>query len=186
MNKIITQTAQILEKGGLILYPTDTVWGLGCDACNTKAVQKIFKLKCRCDEQSMLVLADDSMLAMYLVEFSEVARNLTAASDKPLTIIYPRTTGLAHGVAANDGTVGIRIPQHKFCVDLLRQFKRPLVSTSANISGTPTPRSFDEITPEIINGVDFVVPRFCEGKMTGKPSSIIKLYPDGELKTIRE
>ena len=176
---------KILEDGGVTLYPTDTVWGLGCDACNEKAVRKIFELKRRNDDRSMLVLADETMLAEYLVDVPEIARSLTAAADKPLTVIYPRATGLAQGVAANDGTVGVRIPKHEFCLGLLRRLKRPLVSTSANVAGAPAPRSFDEIASEIIDGVDFVVPQECEGETTGKPSAIIKLGTNGEVTVIR-
>ena len=186
MDEIIRQAADVLEKGGIILYPSDTIWGLGCDACKADAVQKIFALKRRRDEQSLIVLADESMLEKYLLEIPETAWNKMRTADKPLTVIYPRATGLAQGVEAKDGTVGVRIPQHDFCLSLLQRLKRPLVSTSANISGASAPQSFAEISTEIINGVDFVAPRCCEGKMTGKPSAIIKLEPNGEVKVIRE
>ncbi|MDR2562955.1 MAG: threonylcarbamoyl-AMP synthase [Prevotellaceae bacterium] len=186
MNEIVNQTADILEKGGIILYPTDTIWGLGCDASMPEAVQRIFALKRRRDEQSLLVLADESMLEKYLTEVPETAWNSMRSATKPLTVIYPRSRGLAAGVEAGDGSVGIRIPRHEFCISLLRRLKRPLVSTSANVSGTPAPQSFDEISSEIINGVDFVTPRCCEGEMTGKASAIIKLEPSGALKVIRE
>ncbi|MDR2424838.1 MAG: threonylcarbamoyl-AMP synthase [Prevotellaceae bacterium] len=187
MINIIKQAAEVLRKGGIILYPTDTVWGLGCDACNTSAVQKIFELKRRREEQSMIVLvSDENMLAQYVVEVPEIAWSLIEVADKPLTIIYPHAAGFASGVAASDGSAGIRIPKHEFCVKLLKTLRCPLISTSANISGAPAPRSLEEISDEIINFVDFTVPRSCEGRMSGKPSSIIKLGINGEVKIIRE
>ncbi|MDR2425342.1 MAG: threonylcarbamoyl-AMP synthase [Prevotellaceae bacterium] len=187
MTDIIKQAVEVLRKGGIILYPTDTVWGLGCDACNTSAVQKLFELKRRREEQSMIVLvSDENMLAQYVVEVPEIAWSLIEVANKPLTIIYSGATGLAPGVAASDGSAGIRIPKHEFCIKLLKTLRYPLISTSANISGAPAPRSLDEISDEIINCVDFTVPRSCEGRMTGKPSSIIKLGINGEVKIIRE
>ena len=182
----IKQTAEILKKGGIILYPADTVWGIGCDACNDKAVERIFALKQRTDGLSMLTLvADFDMIARYVRRLPDIAADLVSGSDKPLTVIYPDATGMAAGITASDGSVGIRVTSHDFCVKLIRALDRPLVSTSANISGRPSPKTFDEISDEIKTGVDFTVPRRFEGKMTGKPSSIIKLGPAGEVKTIR-
>lgn len=187
MKEQVEKAVEVLRKGGLILYPTDTVWGIGCDATNSEAVDKIYKLKRSHDKKGMLVLVDSiDRAARYVGKAPEVAWQLFELADKPLTLILPDASGVAENLIPEEGTLGIRIPQHEFCHVLLRRFGRALVSTSANISGEPTPTDFDEIGDEIKNGVDFAVERSYEKGATGKASSIIMLDKDGEIKIIRE
>ncbi len=174
-----------LKEGGLILYPTDTVWGIGCDATNEDAIKKIFKLKQREDSKSMICLvADDRMLKKYIKKIPEAAFDIFDVSEDPITIIYDEPQNLAANLIAADNTIGIRIPNDDFCFQMLRRFNGAIVSTSANISGEPTPKSFKEISPEILKGVDYVVNLHRE-KINAKPSSIIKLGNNGEVKIIR-
>lgn len=199
----IRNSLEVLRNGGLLLYPTDTVWGIGCDATNPEAVAKVFALKRRSDSKSLVLLASDiDMVCRYIKEIPEVALQLIEVNDKPMTIIYPgamagvrQTEGetpraekhlLAYNVVAEDGTVGIRIPMMDFCTELVRKFGRPIVSTSANISGEPTPKTFAEISPAIKDGVDYVVDSTLEGNATGQSSSIIKVGMDFEIQIIRE
>ena len=183
----ITRALDVLRKGGLILYPTDTVWGIGCDATNEKAVQRIYELKRSENKKGMLVLvASADQAARYVDRAPEVAWQLMEVADKPLTLILPGAVGVAPNLIPEEGTLGIRVPRHAFCEGLLRRLGRPLVSTSANISGDPTPVSFDAISQEIRDGVDYVVDPDCEGEATGKASSIILLGENGEVKIIRE
>lgn len=187
MKEIIQQAIEVLRKGGIILYPTDTVWGLGCDATNAAAVQKIYDLKKSTDKQSMLVLVHHvDMIGKYVTKAPGIAWDLIEITDKPLTIIYPTSCNLAFGLAGEDGSIGIRVVQHEFCQQLIRTFGRPLVSTSANLTGRATPHTYSEICKEILEGVDYVVPSNYAGKMTHKPSSIIKLGENGEVKIIRD
>jgi L-threonylcarbamoyladenylate synthase len=188
MDKMIIQEAlTTLKKGGLLLYPTDTVWGIGCDATNEKAVEKVYALKQRTDSKSMIVLADSmAMVERYVQKIPDTAYMLVEVSDKPLTIIYPEAAGLAPNVIADDGSIAIRIANHPFCNELLRLFKKPLVSTSANISGEKTPANFAAIAELIKQGVDYVVPAALEQGSTQKPSSIIKLGLHHEIQIIRE
>lgn len=177
---------QVLRDGGVILYPTDTVWGLGCDATNTEAVQKIFNLKQRADSKSMLVLMENpNMLRSYIREVPEIAWELIEVTDKPLTIIYPGAKNLAPNLVAEDGSVGIRITTETFTEHLIQQFRRPVVSTSANLSGKPTPQNFAEIEEEILKAVDYVVQYRQEDTAKSKPSSIIKLGIGGQIQIIR-
>lgn len=177
---------QVLRDGGVILYPTDTVWGLGCDATNTEAVQKIFDLKQRADSKSMLVLMENpNMLRSYIREVPEIAWELIEVTDKPLTIIYPGAKNLAPNLVAEDGSVGIRITTETFTEHLIQQFRRPVVSTSANLSGKPTPQNFAEIEEEILKAVDYVVQYRQEDTAKSKPSSIIKLGIGGQIQIIR-
>ena len=175
-----------LKAGGLILYPTDTVWGIGCDATNEAAVAKVFALKQRSDSKSLITLvADADMLGKYVKVIPEVAINLLEVNDKPMTIIYPGAMGLAPGVVAEDGSAGIRIPMNDFCVEVIRRFRKPIVSTSANISGEPSPKAFADIPAEIRSAVDYVVAPRLERESTGLASQIIKLGLDGEVEIIR-
>lgn len=176
----------ILRQGGVILYPTDTVWGLGCDATNKDAVARIFEIKRRCDSKSLITLvADADMLGKYVKVIPEVAINLIEVNDKPMTIIYPGAMGLADGVVAQDGSAGIRIPQHEFCQQLVRRFRKPIVSTSANVSGEPAPAFYEDIPIDIIEAADWVAdPIFQEGS-TGEPSQIIKVGLGSEIQIIR-
>ena len=186
MNEEINKALQVLKQGGLILYPTDTVWGIGCDATNAEAVKKVFKLKRREDRKALICLvADDRMLKKYVIKVPEVALNILDVTDKPTTIIYDDAQNLASNLIAEDGTIAIRIPDDEFCFQLCRKLKDAIVSTSANISGEPTPKSFKEISPAILKGVDYVVNLHHE-KICNKPSSIIKLGNNGVIKIIRE
>lgn len=185
MHKEINQALQILKDGGLLLYPTDTVWGIGCDATNPEAVEKVFQLKQRADNKALICLvADDRMLSRYVKEIPQVAFDIFDVSDDPITIIYDDATNLAENLIAEDGSIAIRIPHDDFCFQLLRRFGKPIVSTSANISGQPTPQSFQEIAQQILKGVDYVVNLHRE-KICTKPSSIIKLSANGKVKVIR-
>lgn len=183
---IIREAVDILRKGGVILYPTDTVWGLGCDATNTDAVRRIYRIKQRADEKSMLVLLDtESRLQYYVKEVPEIAYQLTEASDRPITLIYPGARNISPELTAADGSLGIRITDDEFCSDLISRLGKPLVSSSANISGDPSPGIFDEISDIIKESVDYIVPLRQDETAAGKPSSIIKIEIDGQFKIIR-
>jgi L-threonylcarbamoyladenylate synthase len=187
MNEIIVQAIDVLRHGGLLLYPTDTLWGIGCDATNEKAVEKIFALKQRADSKSLIVIADTmAMVERYVQQVPEIAYSLVELTAKPLTIIYPQAADLAPNAVAEDGSIGIRVVQHEFCTMLLRRFKKPIISTSANLSGTPAPATFHDIAESIKQGVDFVVPVVMDKGATHHPSSILKLGSSGEVKVIRE
>lgn len=188
-----SEALEVLRNGGVILYPTDTVWGLGCDATNPEAVARIYEIKKRSDSKSLVLLASDlDMVARYIREIPDMAIQLVEVNDKPMTIIYPgaltgqECRGLAHNTVAQDGSVGIRIPVVDFCRDLVRRFGRPIVSTSANISGEPTPRKFADIPQQIKDAVDFIVDPSLERNSTGSASSIIKVGLDGTIDIIRK
>ncbi len=187
MKDEIAKTVEVLRRGGVVLYPTDTVWGVGCDATNEEAVQRIYALKRSVDKHAMTVLVsslDD--VGRYVRRVPEVAWQLFELAENPLTLILAGGCGVAPGLIPDGGTIGIRIPKHEFCHALLRRFGRPLVSTSANISGEPTPLIFSEISTEILSGVDHIVDRRFEGHPTRKPSSIIQLGEGGQVKVIRD
>ncbi|WP_046759212.1 L-threonylcarbamoyladenylate synthase [Kordia jejudonensis] len=185
MTEEIQKTFDQLQSGNTILYPTDTVWGLGCDATNAEAVAKIYALKKREENKALICLVSDiRMLARYIEEIPEVAYELLEAADRPTTIIYDNPIGIADNLVASDKTLAIRIPDDEFCQKLIRKFKRPIVSTSANISGQPTPKNYQEISAEILKGVDYVVNLQSE-KKASKPSTIIQLRSNGEIKIIR-
>lgn len=176
---------EALKSGGLILYPTDTIWGIGCDATNEDACQRIFELKERPENKSFVLLVDGfPMIERFIPEFSEVCYDLVDAASKPMTIIYPNAKGLAKSVLAEDGSVGIRITKDPDCLRLIRAIRKPLVSTSANISGQPNPRRFSEIDSKIVAGVDVVVEKRMDEVCTS-PSQIIKIGLTGEVKIIR-
>ena len=185
-NTILNYALNTLKQGGLILYPTDTVWGIGCDATNVEAVEKIFKLKKRNDSKALICLvADDRMLKKYINKIPEAAFDLMNIEDSPITIIYDEPQNLAKNLIAEDNTIAIRIPDNEFCFQLLRKFNGAIVSTSANISGNPTPKSFKEIHKDILKGVDYVV-NLPDENIGTKPSSIIKLNNDGKVQVIRK
>ena len=187
MGSEILKCKELLLQGKTLLYPTDTVWGIGCDATNEKAVEKVYALKQRADSKSLIILADSiNMVERYVKKVPDTAYMLVEVSDKPLTIIYPNAAGLAPNVVAEDGSIAIRIVKQAFCSELLRQFKKPLVSTSANISGEATPFNFAAVSSVIKQGVDYVVPSELEQGSSGKPSSIIKLGVNNEVQIIRE
>ncbi|MDF2436540.1 MAG: Sua5/YciO/YrdC/YwlC family protein [Bacteroidota bacterium] len=187
MEDEIKNALEVLRKGGTILYPTDTVWGIGCDGRNKEAVAKVFKIKQRAEYKSMVVLVSDhTMLNRYVKEVPEVAWDLLEAADTPLTIIYPDARMLAENVIAADGSVGIRIVKDEFCKTLIHKFGKPLVSTSANISGETAPSSFNDIKIDILNNVDYIVNLRQKEINNTQPSTIIKVAMNGEIKIIRK
>lgn len=182
----LAEALEVLKRGGVILYPTDTVWGIGCDATNEAAVARVFEIKRRSEAKSLVLLACDlDMVAKHIKVIPPIAIDLVEVNDAPMTIIYPGAQYLAPNAVAEDGSVGIRIPLNEFCVKLVRKLRRPLVSTSANISGEPTPSCFVEISPEIVEAVDYVVPAALERESTGRASQIIKLGLRGEVEILR-
>lgn len=182
----LKKALETLQKGGIILYPTDTVWGLGCDATNEEAVKRIYELKRRSDAKSMLVLVDSaSRIESYVREVPDMAWDLIEVTDKPLTIIYPEAKNLAKNLLAEDGSIGIRVSGELFSKMLCAQFKRPIVSTSANISGQPSPAIYAEISDEIKQSVDYIVQYRQDDRTPAKPSSIIKLDIGNVVKIIR-
>ena len=186
-NDDIKKACEVMRAGGVILYPTDTVWGIGCDATNPEAVRRVYEIKHREDTKSMLVLVDsEAKVDFYVKDVPPVAWDLIALSTKPLTIIYDGARNLAENLIAADGSVGIRVTNEEFSKQLCFRFRKAVVSTSANISGQPTPRSFAEIRDEIRQAVDYVVESRRSEKGGAKPSSIIKLSPVGEIQIIRE
>lgn len=186
MNEEIKKAQEVLYNGGLILYPTDTIWGIGCDATNEEAVRKVYELKKRVDSKALLVLVDSLVkLQYYVEEVPEVAWDLVELSDKPLTVIYPKARNLARNLVAEDGSIGIRVTGEEFSKKLCERFRKAIVSTSANVSGEASPRYFDEISPEIIAGVDYVVDYRRDDKTPSKPSSIIRLGSGGQVEIIR-
>lgn len=198
MREEIQKALEVLRKGGIILYPTDTVWGIGCDATDPEAVAKIYEIKRREDSKSLVLLASDmDMICRYVKEIPEMAVQLVEVNDKPMTIIYPGAVAgtqsdkasrncLAYNTVAEDGTVGIRVPMMEFCQQLVSRFGRPIVSTSANISGEATPKKYAEISQEIKDAVDHVVDPSLEKGSTGQSSSIIKVGLDYSIEIIRK
>jgi L-threonylcarbamoyladenylate synthase len=204
MKEDIQKALEVLRSGGIILYPTDTVWGIGCDATDPEAVAKIYALKRREDSKSLVLLASDmDMICRYVKEVPEMAVQLVEVNDKPMTIIYPDAVAgpgaaadgtlpradrhcLAFNTVAEDGTVGIRIPMMDFCQQLVSRFGRPIVSTSANISGEATPKKYAEISQEIKDAVDHIVAPAFERGSTGQSSSIIKVGLDYSIEIIRK
>ena len=186
LNSEVKNTLKHLEQGELILYPTDTVWGIGCDATNYDAIEKIFHLKQRHESKSLICLVSDlNMLNHYVENIPEAAYAILKSADKPTTIIYDDPINVAENLIANDNTLAIRIIQDDFCQKLIKKLKRPLVSTSANISGKPAPRSFKEIPHDILKGVDYIV-NLHRDKKSSDPSAIIRLGKNGIVNVIRE
>lgn len=182
----VREACEVLKNGGIILYPTDTIWGIGCDATNEEAVKRVYELKHREDSKAMLVLLDDvGKLASY-VEVPDVAYELLEVNDKPMTIIYPNAKNLAKNLIAQDRTIGIRITSEIFTKALLYRFRKPIVSTSANISGESSPKCFAEISEAVKSAVDYVVDFRQEETSNPAPSSIIKLGVGGEIQIIRK
>lgn len=203
MKEEIQRALEVLRKGGLILYPTDTVWGIGCDATDPEAVAKVYEIKRRSDSKSLVLLASDmDMISRYVKEVPEMAIQLVEVNDKPMTIIYPdAVTGpkpdgdvlpkaekyaLAFNTVAEDGSVGMRIPMMEFCQQLVFRLGRPIVSTSANISGEATPKKFAEISQDVKSAVDHIVDPALERGSTGQSSSIIKVGLDYSIEIIRK
>ena len=186
LNNQIQKTISHLKKGNTILYPTDTVWGIGCDATNYNAVKKIYKIKQRDKTKTMIILVDSiTMLKKYIEKIPQTAYNIIKLATKPTTIIYDNPVNIAENLIAEDNTLAIRITKDHFCQQLIKQFKKPIVSTSANLSGEATPQHFSQINPQILKEVAHIVNLYHD-KTCNKPSSIIKLANDGTVKVIRE
>jgi len=183
----IVKAVEVLRSGGIILYPTDTIWGIGCDATNAAAVSRIYEIKKRQDTKSMLVLMENpNLLNSYISEVPEIAWELIEVADTPLTIIYPGAKNLAANLLAKDGSIGIRITNEAFTQQLIQRFRKPVVSTSANISGEISPRNFAEISEEIKKSVDFIVNFRQDDLSRSNPSGIIKLGVGGQVEVIRK
>lgn len=181
----VDRALKVIKQGGIILYPTDTIWGIGCDATNSKAVEKIFKLKKRKDSKSMLSLvSSEGMLQQFVKDVPEIAWQLIDSAVNPMTIIYDEPINISPELLAEDGSAGFRITNEAFSKTLCQSLKRPLVSTSANISGQPSPKSFNEISKDIIDGVDYVVD-FGKNYECSKPSNIIKVTNSAVIKIVR-
>ena len=187
MNEDIKKAIEVLKEGGIILYPTDTIWGIGCDATNEEAVEKLYSIKQRDKSKSMLILLDNPVkLQTYIQEVPDIAWDLIDLTDKPLTIILDGAKNLATNLISNDGSIGIRITAEDFSRELCMRFRKPIVSTSANITGQPTPQSFNQIDPQILELVDYVV-EYRQNEMSKHtPSSIIKLEANGNINIIRK
>ncbi len=187
MNAEIVNALKILKKGGTILYPTDTIWGIGCDATNEEAVSKVYQIKNRIESKSLIILIDNpGRLPSYINQVPDIAWELIEVTNKPLTIIYPGAKNLAKNVIAEDGSVAIRIVKNKFCINLIQQFKKPIVSTSANIANQPNPTNFNEIDINLIHKIDYTVKLNQDDLSLLIPSSIIKLGLNGEIQIIRK
>ncbi|TSD63253.1 threonylcarbamoyl-AMP synthase [Inquilinus sp. KBS0705] len=182
----VNKALKVIQDGGIILYPTDTIWGIGCDATNTEAINKIYALKQRDESKSMIVLIDnDNKLASYITEVPDIAYDLIEYAENPLTLIMPWARNLSPAIIAEDGSVGIRVSNHPFCQQLIQRLRKPLVSTSANISGRPSPEYFSKIDQDIIDGVDYVVDIDQYSTESKKPSTIMRLDPNGGFEFIR-
>ena len=203
LDTILSETLQVLREGGLILYPTDTVWGIGCDATNPEAVAKVYALKQRSDAKALVLLAASlDQVGRYVKEIPDIAIQLVEVNDRPMTLIYPGAIAgkapaegekavpdrhfIAWNAVAEDGSVGIRIPMMEFCRNVCFKLGRPIVSTSANLSGEPTPTRFAEISQAIKEGVDYVVEPWLEQEATGRSSQILKVGLSGEIEIIRK
>jgi L-threonylcarbamoyladenylate synthase len=183
----IEQALTVLHEGGVILYPTDTIWGLGCDATNEKAIERLYQIKQRDPERGMLILVEsEGRVERYVEDMPDIAWDLMEVTDKPLTLIYYQGRNLPEKLLASDGSLGIRVTRDPFCQELLKRFKKPIVSTSANISGQSPPANFREIDPAIAQEADYVVKHRQDETKKGSPSSIIRVGPGGEVKVIRE
>lgn len=183
----IEKACEVMFNGGIILYPTDTIWGIGCDATNPEAVKRVYEIKKRIDSKALITLVDSpAKVNAYVQDMPEIAWDLIEFATKPLTIIYDKARNLAENLLAEDGSAGIRVTNEPFSKDLCMRFKKPIVSTSANISGEPSPQNFSEVSQEIISAVDYVIKYRQDEKAKAAPSSIIKLGNKGEVKIIRQ
>ena len=183
----VNKALEILKNGGIMLYPTDTIWGIGCDATNSVAVEKIIKIKKRAANKSFIVLLDtDNKLQSYINEVPEIAYDLIEYAEKPLTIIYSGAKNLAENVINANGSVGIRIVKHDFCSQLIQRFRKPIISTSANVRGDVSPKNFQSINPELLDLVDYVVNLEQDIIEPKSPSTIMKLEADGKFEFIRK
>lgn len=186
MKKIVVETVNTLKNGGVILYPTDTIWGIGCDATNEKAVEAIYSIKQRDKSKSMLILVDSiSMMEKYVKDVPQEAYALFEISKSPLTIIYPDGKNLASNLLATDGSIGIRITKDEFCKEVIESFGKPIVSTSANLAGKKPPLGYFEIANEIKVNVDYIVPLRLDELSPTKSSDILKINKSGDIEIIR-
>lgn len=186
MQAEIKKTIEVLKKGGTILYPTDTVWGIGCDATNSKAVAKVFSLKGRSENKSFIILLDhENRIKEYVSNYPEQASDLIRSYHKPLTIVFSGAKNLAKNIIAKDGTIAIRVIKHEFCAKLIKEFGKPLVSTSANVSGNPTPAVFRDISEFIKSHVNYVVNVEQNNLQPAAPSTVIKMDDTGSYQVIR-
>lgn len=187
MQQEVEEVVRLLKEGKTILYPTDTVWGLGCDASNPEAVAKIFDVKQREDAKALIILIEDiGQLWDYVVNVPEIAWDMVEFAENPLTLVYPKGKNLAQNVMAEEGSIAIRLVKDEFCKQVIRKLRKPLVSTSANISGEVTPRFFNEVDEKIKSKVDYVVNWRREDKKTTSPSKIIKVGLQGEVQFLRK
>jgi L-threonylcarbamoyladenylate synthase len=183
--QIVKKAHEVIDGGGVILFPTDTIWGLGCDATNKMAVQRIYDIKNRHELKSMICLMEsEAMLSRWIVDVPEVGYDLIELSEHPLTLILDGAKSVAENLLAPDGSLGVRVVKHTFCQRLIQKMRKPLVATSANKSGNPFPKSFAEITPEILQAVDYIVP-LDQSLTLSRPSTIIRLKSNGEVAIIR-
>lgn len=182
----IAEAVRVIKGGGVILYPTDTIWGIGCDATNAEAVARVYAIKKRLDSKALIcLLGSDASLSLYVKDVPAVAYDLIEYAERPLTIIYDGARNLAPNLLAEDGSVGIRVTKEEFSQTLCMRCKRALVSTSANVSGQPSPACFREISPELLAAVDYVCTSRRQEKSQSRPSSIFKLSVSNEIKIIR-
>lgn len=187
MNTEINKTLQIIEDGGIILYPTDTIWGIGCDATNAVAIKKIYDLKQRDDSKSLIILlAEAKDIFQYVANPHPDIIHIIKTFDRPTTVIYEQAIGLPDNLVNKDGSIAIRITKDPFCKSLIKRLRKPLISTSANISGQPSPQAFDQIEDAIKNGVDYIVDHRKEERNDVPPSRILKILSDGSINVIRE
>lgn len=182
----VAKAFKIIQEGGIILYPTDTIWGIGCDATNTEAVQKIYRLKQRDEAKSMIILLDnDNKLQSYVAEVPDIAYDLIEFAENPLTLVMPGAKNISPALINKDGSIAIRIVKNQFCEQLIQRMRKPLVSTSANISGKASPQYFSQVDQEIIDGVDYVVDIDQHSMEIKNPSTIMRLEPDGKFEFLR-
>jgi len=182
----VAKAFKVIQDGGIILYPTDTIWGIGCDATNTEAVQKIYRLKQRDEAKSMIILLDnDNKLQSYVSEVPDIAYDLIEYAENPLTLVMPGAKNLSPALINKDSSIAIRIVKNDFCEQLIQRMRKPLVSTSANISGKASPQYFSQIEQEIIDGVDYVVDIDQHSMEIKNPSTIMRLDPDGKFEFLR-
>lgn len=177
---------EILKSGGTLLYPTDTIWGIGCDATNVEAIKKIFEIKKRDASKSMIVLVESEQRLQNIVDVPEMAWQIMDLSDKPITIVYDHPKGIPDELLAEDGSIGIRLVKDNFCKKLISKLNKPLVSTSANFSGEKSPMKFSDINPEIIQQVDYAVEEQRNRISEFSGSSVIRIWPDNRIKILRE
>jgi L-threonylcarbamoyladenylate synthase len=187
MNTEINKALKVVEEGGLILYPTDTIWGIGCDATNSQAIKRIYELKQRDDSKSLIILlAEAKDIFQYVANPHPDIVDIVKQFERPTTVVYDQAIGLPDNLINKDGSIAIRVTKDPFCKSLIKRLKRPLISTSANISGSPSPKSYDDIQEEIKAGVDYIADHRRDEKSEVPPSRILKMLADGSIEVIRD